>query len=313
MYKRPNLFIVGAPKCGTSALYTYLRSHPEIFMPVVKEPHYFCSDFPALRRFPTSNVYLSLFDAARPEHTIIGEATSRYLYSQQAIRSIRELEPQAKFIAMLRNPVDLAHSLHGQLLYQFWEDEPDFERAWNLQAARRIGQYVPSSCPAATELLYGEVAQLGNQVQRLFKQVPRRQICLIFYDDFRADTAAVYQKVLRFLGVATDNRRDFPAVNAHKGYHWQQLARVLVDPPFPLSTVKSGLKRTFGWQETSFGRWVYGRLTKPQQREPMSPALRSQLVDFFYDDIRLLERLTGNDLSSWYSMHTSCRTNQEAA
>ncbi len=299
--RKPNLFLVGAPKCGTSALYSYLRAHPSVYMSHVKEPHFFCTDFPGLRRFPSDSEYVALFGGATENHTLVGEATSRYLYSRTAIAAMEQFQPAAKYIVMLRNPVELVHSLHGQLHYQFTEDEPDFETAWRLQEAREGGDRIPAACPCVNELFYGQVARLGEQVERLFQHVPRERVHLIFYDDFRDDLPGVYGDVLKYLGLDDDGRREFPRVNPHKGYRSKLLARLIVNPPFPLSTLKQALKKSFGWKETQVGRWLYARITVPTRREPMSRQLRDELTDVFYDDIRLLEELSGRSLDHWYA------------
>ena len=85
---RPNFFIIGAPKCGTTALYEYLRTHPRVFMPQIKEPHYFAADFPTYRTIHTEPEYLRLFSPARPEQTAVGEASVFYLFSQVAVRNL---------------------------------------------------------------------------------------------------------------------------------------------------------------------------------------------------------------------------------
>ncbi len=296
---RPNTFIIGAPKCGTSALYSYLRSHPDVFMPAVKEPHYFCYDFDGLRRFPTEPEYLNLFAPATSAHKIIGEATSRYLYSREAVPALRAFAPGAKLIVMLRNPIDLVHSLHAQLLYQYTEDETDFWTAWRLQRDRKLGLSIPPGCPCVNELFYGDVASLGSQMQRMYEWVPRSDCHVILYDDFKRDPRRAYLGALDFLGLEDDGRQTFAKVNPHKKYRSDLLAKLVVDPPFPLSTIKSGLKQTFGWKETRFGRWVYAKMTVPTQRSPMDLQVQSELAAFFHDDIQLLSDQLGRDLSHW--------------
>ena len=296
---RPNTFIIGAPKCGTSALYSWLRSHPDVFMPTVKEPHYFCYDFEGLRRFPTEAEYLDLFAPATSEHKIIGEATSRYLYSREAVPAIREFSPGAKLIVMLRNPIELVHSLHAQLLYQYTEDATDFWTAWRLQRDRKLGLLIPPRCPCVNELFYGDVASLGEQMQRMYEWVPRSDCHVILYDDFKKNPLLSYLQTLDFLDLKDDGRKSFAKINPHKKYRSELLAKMIVDPPYPLSSIKSGLKQTFGWKETQIGRWVYAKMTVPTERAPMHPQIHSQLSAFFHDDIQLLSGLLGRDLSHW--------------
>ena len=133
--KKPNFFIVGAAKCGTTSLYRYLRQHPDVFMPEQKEPNFFGSDLSY--RFPRISQarYLSCFAKAKGE-TRIGEATTIYLYSEKAAEEIKAFSPEAKIIIMLRNPVDVLYSYHSQQLYSGNEDIPDFEEALRAEVDR---------------------------------------------------------------------------------------------------------------------------------------------------------------------------------
>src|SRR6476619_5970862 len=115
----PNLFIVGAPKCGTTAWVEYLRTHPDIFFPVIKEPHYFSPDIPkpkGFNNFPTEDRYLALF-AQSGDAPIVGEGSVRYLQSQEAARNIREFNCDAKIIIFVRDQQDYLPSLHNQLVF----------------------------------------------------------------------------------------------------------------------------------------------------------------------------------------------------
>jgi uncharacterized protein with GYD domain len=133
---RPNFVILGAPKCGTTALSEYLREHPRVFVSRPKEPHYFCDDWdyyyaPGER---TQEHYLHLFDDATDDHLAIGEASVWYLYSTTAARNIAAFDPAMRVIVMVRNPVELVPSLHSQLRYMLDEDEPDPERLLEVNA-----------------------------------------------------------------------------------------------------------------------------------------------------------------------------------
>ena len=132
MEVKPNFFIVGAPKCGTTALYRYLRLHPNIYMPAKKEPHFFAQDLGSYPAIKTMDQYSALFAGAEPRHTGIGEASVYYLRSTVAIPNIRAFNPEARLIAMFRNPVEMVHSFHSQLLYWSEESVTDFEAAWRL-------------------------------------------------------------------------------------------------------------------------------------------------------------------------------------
>ena len=110
---RPNFFILGAPKCGTTSLATWLGAHPQVYMSPDKEPHYFNAD----DRHPgvsSLERYEQLFAGAGAEHAAVGEASVWYLYSKVAVANIEEYCQEPRYIVCLRNPVDMAHSLHEQ-------------------------------------------------------------------------------------------------------------------------------------------------------------------------------------------------------
>src|SRR3979411_724122 len=104
----PDVFIVGAPRCGTTALYTYLKDHPEIFMSPIKEPEFFTDFLGEGRRVRTEAEYLNCFGGVRDEKRI-GEASVSYLASRTSARAIKGFSPLAMIIIMLRNPVDVMY------------------------------------------------------------------------------------------------------------------------------------------------------------------------------------------------------------
>jgi hypothetical protein len=112
--RKPDFFIVGAPKSGTTAMYFYLKQHPEIFMPERKELHFFGSDFFAPHFVRDLKDYLKFFEGADNKKRI-GEASPWYLYSKRAAFEIKEFNPDADIIIMLRNPVDMMYSLRETL------------------------------------------------------------------------------------------------------------------------------------------------------------------------------------------------------
>ncbi|GJM25438.1 MAG: hypothetical protein DHS20C16_18530 [Phycisphaerae bacterium] len=301
--RKPNFFVVGAPKCGTTALYTYLNGHPNVFMPHVKEPHFFADDFSGYRYISSRDQYLRLFKGAGENHAAIGEASVFYLYSQTAIKKINAFDPAAKILVMIRNPLEMLPSLHSQLLWSCRETETDFERAWQLQAARLRGENLPRQCLAAQHLQYGEVGKFGGQVQRLLSVFPREQVKLVLFDDFTKCTRTVYEESLRFLGVEPDDRSEFPKVNGNRKHRWPALGRLLVSPPFPLNVVKQGLKDIGATKLglTQLKRSVISANTTPTRRNPLNPRFRRELANYFNEDIALLESILQRDLSHWTS------------
>lgn len=216
MAQRPNFFIVGAPKCGTTALYQYLRPHPSIFMPELKEPHFFARDLGSYPRIKTPEEYAALFAPSSERHLAVGEASVYYLRSSVAIPAIREFNPEARIIAMFRNPVDMVYSLHSQLLYVSEETVEDFETAWRLQERRARGLDLPPAIRSPLLVQYAEVGRFGSQAQRVLATFPTAQVKLILFDDFAASPQRIYDEVIQFLGIPHDGRTQFPRINENK-------------------------------------------------------------------------------------------------
>jgi Sulfotransferase domain len=202
----PDFFIAGHPKSGTTALYEALRRHPEVFMPDCKEPWFFAPELhvrtpPRPEGTPqTLEQYAELFADARPGQRV-GEATAHYLWSSGAAAAIAETVPEAKVIVTLREPASFLHSLHLQFLQTYVETEPDLRTALALEDDRRAGRNVPKYTYWPTALMYSEHVRYVEQLNRFYDVLPREQVLVLIYDDFRRDNAAFVRRVLRFLEV----------------------------------------------------------------------------------------------------------------
>src|SRR5947209_3652645 len=192
----PDFFIVGQHKSGTTALYEMLRRHPQIFMPDVKEPRFFASDLRPLMGIDaglpdTFEDYAALFESAA-EGQRVGEASPSYLRSRVAAALIAEANPDARIIAILRDPATLVRSLHLQLLKEHVETETDLRKAVALEQAIRGGVPVRR---------YSDHVKYVEQLRRYHATFPAEQLLVLIYDDFRLDNAATIRTVLRFLDV----------------------------------------------------------------------------------------------------------------
>ena len=300
MPRSPTFFIVGAPKCGTTALYEYLRPHPNIFMPEIKEPHFFARDLGTYPRIQQLDDYFGLFAPATERHLQLGEASVYYLRSTVAIPAIREFNPDAKLIAMFRNPVDMVYSLHSQLLHVSEEIVADFETAWRLQERRARGLDLPPRIRSPLLVQYADVGRFGTQVERMLACFPREQVKLILYDDFAAAPQRIYDEVIAFLGVPHDGRAEFPRINENKGVRLAWLRRFYRKPPPVLRGAVRSLKRAVGGESISAAKKKLVALnTVRERRAPLSPALRAEIAAGFREEVALLGRLMQRDLSHW--------------
>ena len=292
----PNFFILGAPKCGTTALADYLRDHPRIFMPRHKEPHFYNTDHPKIGPFKTREQYLANFEDAGAEHQAVGEASVHYLRSQVAIDNILDAHPDALFIAMFRNPISFLPSWHNQLQFSLSEDEPDFAKAWALQDVRRRGEMIPAGCRHPMQLDYLAAARFGAQARKLLDKVPRQRILFLQFEDFIANTLANYRKTLEYLNVEDDGRTEFARVNAahqHKsrwggwalncGYKWLSS----INPLSRDNPIRRIAKR---------GLLVAKKANTTYRRpDPIPDALADNIRTQLAEDADLLYELTGID------------------
>lgn len=294
---RPDFFIVGAPRSGTTALSEYLRSHPEVFVSTPKEPNYFSFDMNRPRHAAgTLEEYLGLFSNANGR--IAGEASVWYLYSKVAIPEILRFNSNAKIIVMVRNPIDWVCSWHAQRLFTLNEDEPDIEVAWRKQWERKEGRFIPDLCTEPELLQYRDAAMFGTQVERTFQVVPNDQIQVIVFDDFANETRKVYESVLSFLSVPSDGRTDFPRIHPTKRHRSVRLAHMLKRPPLPMRAAFKSL-RILGVDDNRLRSQIRSWNTATGYSRSLRSAFKRELAETFASDVEKLGRLLGRDFSHW--------------
>jgi hypothetical protein len=308
MSRRPNTFIIGKPKSGTTSLYEYLDGHPEVFMSPVKEPFYFAPDLNVggRRRFVYDehdhSRYLSLFAEAGDEKRV-GEASPGYLMSHVAASLVRRFAPDARLIAMFRNPVDMLYSLHHDRVSHGTEDITDFAAALAADDDRRNGRRLPPGRPSLAAV-YRDSARYAEQLQRWLDCFDRDQIHVIVFDDFVADTAAQFRNVLEFLGVDPDYQpATFVVRNASKQLRGGVVRRVLAGGP-ALWLRDRALPRVVGEANAArLGRAIrHSRVSRrPTPRPPLSAGLRAELEEELMPEVARLSQMLGRDLGKlWF-------------
>lgn len=293
--RKPDFFIVGAPKCGTTTLYDSLKDHPQVFMAEPKEPNYFDED--VFRPARDEAAYLALFAAAGPG-VVAGEASALYLYSEVAAAKIRAFRPDARIVILLRQPADFLASLHGQLCYDMHcEDLRDFRAALDAEPDRRRGRRLPRDLAWEPRLLfYRECATFSVQVRRYLDAFGRDRVHVILFDDLVGDPRGEFARLCRFLGIRDDvsiqSRRSNPA------RHWRskRLAHLFFRMPRPLLAAARLVPRAIRHP----ARDALLRFNEAKgHRRPLDPDLRRALTIEFTPEIRALGDLIGRDLSAW--------------
>lgn len=307
----PRVFLIGAPRCGTTSIGKLLSRHPEICFSQPKEVNYFdrgSADLVGGIQNDYLDRYFAHFDPA--QHQLVAEGSVSYLYHPEALELINSIQPDARFIVTVRNPVDMLRSYHFRMLYLLEEDEEDFETAWALQDARARGEKIPRHCLDPRRLRYRDVASLGTHVQRLVDMVGPDRCHIIVAEDMWSDPVATGARLLRFCGVSDDLTR-IPGINSEnpfphrfksRTYRWRWLQRLLYKPPTAVlgAVARSEVRR--GVRPARIKR-LHKKLAKFNwvKREPgrFPPAFRERLTQEFDEEIRKLECILDRDLSIW--------------
>jgi hypothetical protein len=227
-----------------------------------------------------------------------------YLYSPHAIERILRVNPDARFIAILRNPLEMLPSYHLRMLFILCEDVTDFAAAWRLQDARARGEHVPRHCVDARLLLYREVARYGVQIERLYRVAGRDRCQVIVFDDLARDPAAVYRQALDFLGVQDDGRTRFKRRFPSRIYRYRWLQELLysVRPrrAHAVDTLQRRARAKAGpGRRTSLVKRL-ARWNRIERRPaPLDEDTKTTLRAAFADDVALLSHLLGRDLHHW--------------
>lgn len=288
---KPNFFIIGAPKSGTTSLASWLSEHPQVFMTPNKEPNFFNTDIFTPNRIDEQN-YFNLFSNSTSSHKCIGEASTRYLYSQYACKNILSTIDYPKFIVILRNPMEMIYSLHNHLCFLEVEHLKNFSIAWESKDKRAQGSNIKHPCSDPDSLAYGKIGLLGEQIERFYNTVPENQRLTLFFDDLKLDPKNTYHQVLDFLEIENDDRNNFSPTNVSMKHRVPALSN-LVDF-LNRGKAQIGFHRKLGIMAT-FNKWsrVDAKLA------PIEDDTKLDMQKYFQKDITKLEALSNRDLHHW--------------
>jgi hypothetical protein len=285
-------------------MYTYLRQHPDVFMPDNKEPRFHCSDLDSgsdadAKFFIRDEAeYLALFDAAGGAKRI-GEGCIFNLYSTVAAQSIRAMSPDARIISLLREPVEQMYSFHAVRRRNATEDL-DFAAALDAEADRRDGRRLPKLARNLKMYQYRAVASYSDQVARYFEAFGRDNVLVLIYEELRSEPRTAYLQTLDFLGLDSHADVDLSPANVHRENAVPAIARWLRDPRVE-GRARSLLPRSMHRAAGDARRWLTAANMRPVARTPLDPGLRTSLEQEFAPEVARLGQLLGRNLAElWY-------------
>jgi Sulfotransferase domain len=287
----PSVFILGAPKCGTTSLASYLTRHPEIAPPRIKEPNFFSTDLPMLQEVSTKDDYLELFTKENDSQIVSFEASTWYLYSKEAAKNILQFCPKAKLIVMIRNPIEMVQSLHSQQVYNLNENITNFEEAWRLQDTRTgEGQWL---------LHYKNCCQTGTQLETLLNTANESQVKTILFDDFKSNPQNVFLDIQKFIGLTEFKLDDYSSKNKNKALRSRKLQNFLKKTPEPVKLFWTKFKILAGIHKLGLFDKIEKINNKEITRADLSSELKEELSREFAYEIEKLEVITGKNLAHW--------------
>jgi hypothetical protein len=301
----PDLFIVGHPKCGTTALYDMLGTHPQIFTPALPEPAFFASELPRRDHrvaLPASlEEYSALFASAGREQ-IVCERSAMYLWSASAASAIAAVQPGARIVALLREPASFLRSLHLQNLQSHYETETDLGAALELEQERRRGRRIPRRCRRPQVLLYSEYVRYAEQLGRYRAHFGAEQMLVLIYEDYRTDNEGTLRRILSFAGA--DERVPIAPTEANKTVRMrsQRLDELVHSVSVGRGPLSRAVKRSVKTLAPApLRRQALGEVRRRMILAPPPPvddALMLQLRQRFKPEVLAAGEYLGRDLAS---------------
>ena len=318
----PNFFVIGAPRSGTTSTYEYLRAHPDVYMSPVKEPDFFADAIldrvhplgaesgESLETIATSAAelaaplerYMALFDGA-DNQTSRGEASAVYLAHPTAVWHLHTYVPDAKFVAILRDPAERAYShfVHASRIYaehgrkavvgaEGRSVDEEFSRAIDAALANGMPQ-----CTKSDAEVWIRSGFYSAHLTRWWSLIPREQVLVRRFEDLETDENEFVKDIYGFLGI--DASFALPTTEAFNASVVPRSRRL-----FSFFTTKNPLMRHARRIAPARVRALAMRTRNrylASAKPTLDPQLRAKLVDVYRDDITSLQDLLGWDLSSW--------------
>lgn len=300
--KKPNFFIIGAPRAGTTSLYFCLKDHPDIFMSPRKEPRFFAFEDLIEKKGPFGRQplpsystswekYLTLFEKARHEK-VIGEASTMYLYHPKAPeRMQRYLGSEVKLVAVLRHPVERAFSHYLYNVNRGAEPCLTFEEALAAEEERIAQGWIEY-------FHYKSMGLYSEQVKRYLDIFGADNLLVFLYEDLDKSPLLVVKKILEFLGLEASFLPDtFARINPSGIPRFKFLTQLIKKTP---SSFKQVLKTVIPKSiRLKIVEWELWQNIRPVSKPRISLETRKALLDYYQQDILKLQQLLGRDLSHW--------------
>ena len=296
----PSFFVIGAPRCGSTAISDTLKANPHISFSVPKESHYLQQGRSKQSIDEWRHTYVERYHPRlHTDHQAMGDGSVSYLFFPDSIQRALEFDSRSKFIAVFRHPVEMVQSFHLRLLYLLDETVEDFASAWAMQESRARGENIPPLCRDPRMLQYSEMAQFSTHLQRVFDVVGRDRCMVLLFEDLLNSPRETYLDLLEFIGVDDDGQTEFSRKRESAAFKSQWLQRLLMNPPeWVLRRVQA-----MNIRNVPHLKRLRKKLKKlnnqPISPPPLAAETESMLREHFAPEIARLALLLERDLSHW--------------
>lgn len=280
----PRLFVVGAAKSGTTSLVDYLNQHPQIYIPSYKEPCKFVDNFGC-----NEQEYSALY-RGRKERVLV-DASTPYLYAPESARAIASEFPEAKILAVLREPVSMAYSF-WQYMSAIGSESLTFQEAISseIQEKRRSHAFTREVSGWYADYLYLERARYSAQIKRYLDHYPKQQIKVFLFDDLVSGAADVCDDIIKWLDLEPYSI-DVSTVSNEGGSARFGFVNKLRQKRYPL------LKKVLPVQWRAAVRRSTRKFNlKSGDKTPIESALRVALMKNYKSEVEFLGEMIGRDL-----------------
>ncbi len=283
MSRLPDFIIIGAAKCGTTSLHSYLQQHPQIYLCSQKETFFFINESVRFKLKPWGAVtefedYLAFFEGA-PINSIVGEISTNYYAYSESAKLIQNLIPQVKIIAILRDPADRAFS-HYSMFVSAGHEKEDFSNF-----IEKDNRYVTKG------FYYSELLPF-------FEVFEKEQIKVLLFDDLCKNPIGFMQDLFRYVGVDDQFIPDMSKKSRQGGLPKNKTMSSLLTKPNRLRTSVVSILKLFIPLQLRHNI-KSSIIQKNTYKAKLSSESRKQLIEIYRSDILKLQDLIGRDLSAW--------------
>lgn len=300
--KHPQVYIVGAPKAGSSSIVEFLRRR-DIYFPRPSEVSLHGSDLVYRDREidPLDPEQVAAYEekfASAADGQILATKPVSYWFSDRAAEELHKTNPSARIIITLREPVALLKSYHAQLIFNANETETDFWRAIELEAERRNGRSIPSTTRIQQQLYYSSVASYAARIEPYIRLFGRENVCILVLEEMKSDPEGTAKKISDFVGIPWDKTISIEKTNTRRKLRIRALKRFIRKPP----TIVRKIAHLMPGSATAVKNMLNAWNEQPADAKSsvsVETHRDKQLRERFKSDVKYVEGLIGRELPAW--------------